>query len=177
FRLTVRRRFCVRLAWALNAGILSPGVAAAVISRVFAPAVELTVIVPTFVPSDWGTKTTRRSHVSPAASVLPGLQSPVSPLAHRKRAVSGSLSRIAPRVIGSVPVFVTVDDSIAVAPVPTSSTPKSSVPGTSRAISVAVPLRATETDGAALEFTVTEADFGPLLDGSKAIRSSHDPPI
>src|SRR4051812_12453042 len=118
---------------------------------------------------------TRSSQVSPAASVLPGAQSAVRPLAHRKRAVSGSLRRIAPSRTGSVPVFVTVEDRIADFPAPTCSASKSTVSGMSSAVSVANPLRATEIEGA-LEFTVTEADFGPLLDGSNAIRTSHVPP-
>src|SRR5436190_2469602 len=172
---TLRRRPCVLLERTLNAGILSPGVAAAVINSVFVPAVESTVIVPTFVPSDCGTKTTRRSHVSPAASVPPAPQSVASPRAHMKRAVSGSLRRIALSVTGSVPVFVTVEVSIDVLPVPTSSAAKPRVPGTSSASSVAVPFRAIEIGGA-LELTVTVADFGPVVEGSKAMRTSHVPP-
>src|SRR3954462_7175059 len=52
---TVSLRFRTLLARTLKAGILRPGVPAAVTSTVFTPAVELTVIVPVFVPSPCGT--------------------------------------------------------------------------------------------------------------------------
>src|SRR3954471_6213209 len=108
----------------------------------------------------------RSAQASPAASVRPAAQSPLRPLAQRKRAVSGSLRRIELSVIGSVPTFVTVDDSSAVFPAPTCNTPRSSVDGTSIASWVALPFSAIETGGA-LELTVTVADFGPFVKGSK----------
>ena len=142
------------------------GVSFPVSVTVTAAAFDPRVIAAVFAPVDVGSKRARRSHVSPAVSVVAGAQSAVAPVSRWNWPGSEPPSVIEVSVTGSLPVFVTVDVCVAVGPAAVSFGPKDSLAGEA-ASSVWVPVPDSATlIGAESDVTVSVAVCAPVDAGS-----------